>query len=436
MHMMDQYTTVYYVRFGDGPFEILENKNDGSHKFSHKLKDEIQQAISIQNELFIKAAVLGYPKEEGMKKRVFIEGSKEGSWPDRYVETVKKYSKDKFYHNPIVFHYLSVFKPELLKYFINTYIKPKTKMFIGSCNKQQAEKFYGKIDYYIGTPHKNAYHYIDRWFPEVLKNIHDCDIVLPSAGIASKVIAKRLWMMQKNIHLIDIGSVNNIMDNKNHPAWIKIIGLNKLRKNLGIDNILQTDPHDIIRSSLKIRNNYMRPYVGKRRRQNRAMMYRIFNILGYKTGVEIGVFRGNNALNICKSIPNVKLTCIDPWKKMFSHSNQDMQTYFKETQNKLKNYNVKFIRATGTEAAHQFENDSLDFVHIDAMHDFDSVMTDLMQWVPKVKKGGAISGHDYFFEGSTGVIQAVDAYTRAHNIDNVYLIDNKKNNPSFFWIKE
>jgi predicted O-methyltransferase YrrM len=237
--------------------------------------------------------------------------------------------------------------------------------------------------------------------------------------------------MNKAVHLIDIGSVNNILENRNHPAWIKVIGLKKLRKNL----LSKTDPHNIIKKSLQIKDGYMHPYVGKRRGQDRRMMYRIFKLLGYKNGVEIGVFQGNNALDICESIPGVKLTCIDPWQKMFHYSQKRMDGFYTQCIEKLKEHDVTFMRTTGADASKVIKDDSLDFVHIDAMHDFDSIMADLICWVRKVRPGGAISGHDYFFDGGVGVIQAVSAYTQAHNINNVYIINDKKGRPSFFWIK-
>jgi len=425
----------FFTRFGDGPFEIIHGNNDSSHQFSEELKTEMKMALSINDRRYIKAASLGYPEEPGMKKRVFVEGSTSGKWPDRYIKTALKYSPDKFYHNPIVFHYLSVFKPDLFKNFVNKHIKPKTKMFIGACDKKNLELFYGPIDHVIKTPEKNAYYSLDwEYILEMTKRVN---MVLLACGIAAKAISQRLWRKEINVQLIDLGGVNNILENRNKPAWIKVIGLETLRKNLGIEKKEKqiVDKHQFIKKSLKIKDGYMRPYVGKRQKQNRAMMYRIFNHFEYKRGVEIGVFQGNNAFEICNSIPGINLTCVDPWKKMFHYSQQRMNQFFKETKNKLKNYNVEFIRKTSIEAAAYIPDNSVDFVHIDGRHDFDNAMMDLITWVPKVKSGGAISGHDFFFDGGVGVIQAVTAYTQAHSVDKVYIINDTKCKPSFFWIK-
>jgi len=58
------------------------------------------------------------------------------------------------------------------------------------------------------------------------------------------------------------------------------------------------------------------------------------------------------------------------------------------------------------EAAKLFENGSLDFVFVDAGHDYESVAEDIHYWLPKVKSGGMIAGHDY--PDFKGVVKAVD----------------------------
>lgn len=50
----------------------------------------------------------------------------------------------------------------------------------------------------------------------------------------------------------------------------------------------------------------------------------------------------------------------------------------------------------------------LDFVYIDAAHDYESVCSDIAHWAPKVKRGGLICGHDYGKE--SGVKEAVDEF--------------------------
>ena len=59
------------------------------------------------------------------------------------------------------------------------------------------------------------------------------------------------------------------------------------------------------------------------------------------------------------------------------------------------------------QAADQVMDESLDFVFIDAQHDYHSVINDIGLWAPKVKPGGLISGHDYNHNKFPGVVEAV-----------------------------
>lgn len=56
---------------------------------------------------------------------------------------------------------------------------------------------------------------------------------------------------------------------------------------------------------------------------------------------------------------------------------------------------VRPFQMLSTEAAANFLDGSVDFVFIDGAHDFDSVTADIKAWLPKLKPGGHIAGHDY-----------------------------------------
>ena len=47
----------------------------------------------------------------------------------------------------------------------------------------------------------------------------------------------------------------------------------------------------------------------------------------------------------------------------------------------------------------------MDFVFLDAAHDYENVKEDILSWYPKVKVGGWLTGHDYFL-GHFGVKKA------------------------------
>lgn len=59
------------------------------------------------------------------------------------------------------------------------------------------------------------------------------------------------------------------------------------------------------------------------------------------------------------------------------------------------------------EGAALYGDQSLDWVYIDADHHYEPVCRDIDAWLPKVKPGGVIAGHDYSDYPGFGVIRAV-----------------------------
>lgn len=56
---------------------------------------------------------------------------------------------------------------------------------------------------------------------------------------------------------------------------------------------------------------------------------------------------------------------------------------------------ISVIKSCSWKAASLFQENSIEFVFIDADHQYESVRKDIMAWYPKMKKGGIISGHDF-----------------------------------------
>jgi predicted O-methyltransferase YrrM len=59
-------------------------------------------------------------------------------------------------------------------------------------------------------------------------------------------------------------------------------------------------------------------------------------------------------------------------------------------------------------AAASFADASVDLVFIDARHEYEPCLADIRAWLPKVRPGGIIAGHDYSWAVFPGVIQAVE----------------------------
>jgi hypothetical protein len=67
---------------------------------------------------------------------------------------------------------------------------------------------------------------------------------------------------------------------------------------------------------------------------------------------------------------------------------------------------VSLIVAPSTRAARLFAPGTVEFAFIDAGHDYQSVLSDLAAWWPRIRPGGALAGHDYSSEWP-GVVKAV-----------------------------
>jgi predicted O-methyltransferase YrrM len=128
--------------------------------------------------------------------------------------------------------------------------------------------------------------------------------------------------------------------------------------------------------------------------------------------VEIGCWKGKSsscmAVNIVNSGKKVIFDCIDTWKGSSEHEEQGPELFeeFKKNMEPVKNFYIA-KQMTSVDAAKTYANNSLDFVWIDASHNYDDVKNDILAWKPKVKIGGILGGDDYY-KNWPGVIQAVD----------------------------
>ena len=160
----------------------------------------------------------------------------------------------------------------------------------------------------------------------------------------------------------------------------------------------------------------------------------LFKMLGFTVGAEVGVRDGKFSETFCKAIPGLKLYCVDLWWEYDKCNAEKAEEHYQTARRRLDPYGVIFVREPSMRAVQTFDDNSLDFVYIDANHDFDFVIQDIVEWSKKVRPGGIICGHDYYRTRGMGVVPAVDAYTYAHNIQQWFITDEKE--ASFFWVKE
>jgi|LakMenE18May11ns_1017448.scaffolds.fasta_scaffold9922507_4 predicted O-methyltransferase YrrM len=144
--------------------------------------------------------------------------------------------------------------------------------------------------------------------------------------------------------------------------------------------------------------------------------------------IEIGSYKGQStvymAVEIANSNKKIDFYAIDTWEgstenidrlsPYFNQNINDLYTTYLKNIEKVKKY-ICNIKSKSVEAAKLFSDESIDIVFIDACHEYKSVCEDILTWLPKVKRGGLLAGHDYN-HGWPGVNAAVDEILGAHNI--------------------
>lgn len=161
---------------------------------------------------------------------------------------------------------------------------------------------------------------------------------------------------------------------------------------------------------------------------------RFFIDLGFRVGAEIGVYKGEFSQKLAKS--GLSLYAIDPWMAYVGTTQRRQDKLHDETKKLLSPYpNCTVVRKASMEALDDFKDNSLDFVYIDANHEFRYVAEDIAEWTKKVKPGGIVSGHDYFYtktgtgEANWHVAYVLKAYIGAFGIPNWYLLGRKESVP-------
>lgn len=140
---------------------------------------------------------------------------------------------------------------------------------------------------------------------------------------------------------------------------------------------------------------------------------------GELVGVEIGVFSGLNAMSILKTLPIKKLYLVDPYKKYIGKHNKyhDTQLQYEQAKEQLKEYKdkIEFIRLESEIAIDKIP-DNLDFVYIDGNHLYPFVKRDIQMYYPKVKKGGVLGGHDFYYIWPRLIVAVISFCIREHKM--------------------
>ncbi len=143
----------------------------------------------------------------------------------------------------------------------------------------------------------------------------------------------------------------------------------------------------------------------------------ILNALGLVgVGAEVGVERFHHGMHLRKNWNGALLLAIDKWEVNQNYAACTRERHLQshdEAMSHIKNASkpVEVIKMWSTDAAAHIKaldaqsqikrlwSGGLDFVYLDADHSYTAVQNDIEAWLPLVRPGGIICGHDFVSDG-------------------------------------
>jgi hypothetical protein len=224
----------FYIRFGDGDFNLSQNMNDMLAVCNNDIKNSINHTMSIRDER-VMISIPHHCKlyntiEEGM-----YPGNHE--YPDEMVINFLKILKEnkssfpkKIYTN-VALSYCSYHCPEIVLK-LHSEIKKCNAIFIGNYkySDEFLYKLFGKSVYRINTNDNNAYNQHDKVFSELHdyitnKNINQYFIIILAAGCASRAFCSEIYDKYFSSHsffVFDYGSLLDYLYGMNTRAYMDI----------------------------------------------------------------------------------------------------------------------------------------------------------------------------------------------------------------------
>ena len=140
-----------------------------------------------------------------------------------------------------------------------------------------------------------------------------------------------------------------------------------------------------------------------RHREDFGYLLNNLNLLGL--AVEVGVDEAVFSEQFLSRWKGQLYVMVDPWKH-FPHEEyidetnkeqriQDEKYRISKERMAIYGSRAEFLRLTSIMAAKLMAENILDFIYIDAQHNYFDVMIDMIAWWPKLKKGGILAGHDF-----------------------------------------
>jgi predicted O-methyltransferase YrrM len=150
--------------------------------------------------------------------------------------------------------------------------------------------------------------------------------------------------------------------------------------------------------------------------------------------LELGVNDGDFSGHIMRRITPHRLHLVDTWSTERYRENKS--TVLHTFREHIHTGQVVVHTGYSTSVASHFPDSYFDVIYIDTSHDYDTTKTELTSYLPKMKPGGIIAGHD-FTQGNWdtglryGVREAVREFCVIHDWEFIFLTMESNDYPSF-----
>ena len=118
--------------------------------------------------------------------------------------------------------------------------------------------------------------------------------------------------------------------------------------------------------------------------------------------VEIGAYSGEGTIVLAKYFKEV--LAVDPWLNGYdindvASSQCPMKFVLAKFHENTKELgNVNYSQSKSLDALEFVKDGELDLVYVDGDHRYEAVLADLKGWLPKLRAGGIMAGHDWSFK--------------------------------------
>lgn len=134
---------------------------------------------------------------------------------------------------------------------------------------------------------------------------------------------------------------------------------------------------------------------------HRNFAYDLVSYLKPDVVVELGSHLGGSLFAFCQSIKDnqfdTKIYGVDTWQgdeHAGYYGEEVYELVNRIIDQKYRGISISLVRKYFDDAVSEFQDNSIDILHIDGLHTYDAVKNDYETWIPKLKENGIVLFHD------------------------------------------